>query len=154
MWCQLERRDVAGAAAAYDPRARQALGKVLDDTLEVVRRSRVYRRASIVDVQQSEKLGPRAIVRVGAPGHKVIRGWYRLARRGSGWAITWDTTLRYAIHSHLNPGDSSLQPRGGATSVPRFRAKRDEIVAAVARYDALFLSDEAPGDYREGQSAG
>jgi hypothetical protein len=143
MWCRLERGDIAGAAAAYDPRARRALGGVLTDTLEDLRKSRVYSRASIVEVQSSAELGPRAIVHVARPGKKRIRAWYRLARRGSGWAITWDTTLRYSLLAYLQPAEASVP-------VPSPRAKRDVIVAAVRRYDALFV--EAPGNNRERRS--
>jgi hypothetical protein len=143
MWCRLERGDITGAAAAYDPRARKALRSVLTDTLEDLRKSRVYSRASIVEVQASAKLGPRAIVHVARPGKKRVRGWYRLARRGSGWAITWDTILRYSLLAYLQPAAVSVP-------VPTPRAKRDAIVAAVRRYDALFV--EAPGSHRESRS--
>jgi hypothetical protein len=142
MWCRLERGDVAGAMAAYDPRARRALGPVLEDTLETIRARRVYGRASIVAVQPSEDLGPRAIVHVGRPGKKLTKGWYRLARRGSGWAITWDTALRYALFAALKPGHSAVPIPG---------LDRDTVQAAVRRYDALFL--EAPGENR-GQGSG
>jgi hypothetical protein len=142
MWCRLERGDLAGAAAAYDPRARKALGSVLTDALKSIRDRRVYGRASIVAVQPSEELGPRAIVHVGPPGRELTKGWYRLARRGSGWVITWDTTLRYALFAALKPGRSAVPVPG---------ADRDTVQVAVRRYDALFL--EAPGRNR-GQASG
>ena len=47
MWCRLERHDIAGAEAAYDPRARRALGGVLPATLEVLRAHHAYGRAEI-----------------------------------------------------------------------------------------------------------
>jgi hypothetical protein len=139
MWCRLERRDLAGAVATYDARARRALGSVLPTTLEALRERRVYARATIldvVDVKRSKKQGPAVIVRVGAPGQKLKAGWYRVARRGSGWAITWDTTLRFSLLAYLSPDKVPF-------SVPRPRVKRDTLVAAVRRYDALFL--ETPG---------
>jgi hypothetical protein len=135
MWCRLERRDVKGAEAAYDPRARRALGPVLPSTLEVLREHRAYGRAAIVDVvevKRSTQRGPAVIVRVGPPGHKLRTQWYRVVRNGSGWAITWDTTLRFSLLAYLSPDKMPF-------SVPRPRVNRDTLVAAVRRYDALFL---------------
>jgi hypothetical protein len=144
MWCRLERGDIAGAEAAYDPRARKALGPVLTETLKALREHHAYRRAAIVDVQQSKKLGPRAVVQVGRSLEKLSRGWYRLARQRSGWAITWDTTLRFALFGYLQPDQVPVPVR-----LPG--AKRDAVVAAVRRYDGLFV--EAPGSHRDERSA-
>jgi hypothetical protein len=139
MWCRLERRDIAGAEAAYDPRARRALGRVLPATLEVLRANRAYGRAAIVDVLKSggtTKKSPAVIVRTGSPGGKPKVGWYRVARAGSGWAITWDTVLRFVLYANLAPDKVPF-------AVPRPDVDRNALVAAVRRYDALFL--EGPG---------
>ena len=132
MWCRLERRDLKGAVAAYDPRARRALGEALPKTLEALRERHAYARATIVDVTNVNKSEPAVIVRTGAVGQKMKAGWYRVARQPSGWAITWDTTLRFSFLAYLSP-DKLPFP------VPQPRVSRDKLVAAVRRYDALFL---------------
>ncbi|MEA2273845.1 MAG: hypothetical protein QOI98_2553 [Solirubrobacteraceae bacterium] len=135
MWCELERRHLGRAVAIYDPRVQRALGKTLKQTLEDIRRSGIYGRAEIVEVESSKVRGTTAIVHVGKRRGKVITAWYRLAPRGSGWAITWDTTLRFVLGAYLNPSDVGRQV---GTPIPRPASRHSVIAAAVRRYDLLF----------------
>jgi len=136
LWCDLEQGDVAAAAETYDARVRQVLGKTLPETLKIVRRSGIYRRTAVVDVQPAKLVAPAVIAHIGTLRGTLVTAGYRLAPRGSGWAITWDTTLRFWLGAYLN-GRVGGRARG---AVSRRVLPHAEVAVAVRRYDQLFRS--------------